>query len=167
MPAHPIDSLSNRMRYLPSRNKRLQHTFQDRYFEFSRVDALAMERLTSSPYIMSINGFCGASVVTERSTDAFADVVDKLSSRSKVDVAIKVARSIADVHEIDGPNSTASLVHNDININNIFMGPKNNPLLNDFNIAVLTMKDRSNNSTCSFPGHFPNPQVTVSRLCCS
>ncbi|KAL3762177.1 hypothetical protein ACHAWU_000641 [Discostella pseudostelligera] len=137
---------------------KLQHTFQDRYFEFSRVDALAMERLTSSPYIMGINGFCGVSVVTERGTDAFADVVDKLSSRSKVDVAIKVARSIADVHEIGGPNSTVSLVHNDININNIFMGPKNNPLLNDFNIAVLTMKDRNNNSTCSFPGHFPNPQ---------
>ena len=111
---------------------------------------------------MGINGFCGVSVVTERGTDAFADVVDKLSSRSKVDVAVKVARSIADVHEIDGPNSTVSLVHNDININNIFMGPKSNPLLNDFNIAVLMMKDRHTNSSCSFPGHFPNPQVSLS-----
>lgn len=33
-----------------------QHTFQERYFEFSRVDALAMERLASNPYIMAIYG---------------------------------------------------------------------------------------------------------------
>ena len=45
---------------------KLEHTLQDRYFEFSRVDSLAMERLTSSPYVMGAYSFCGVSVVTER-----------------------------------------------------------------------------------------------------
>lgn len=138
-------------------SSRFQHTLQDRYFEFSRVDALAMERLTSSPYVMGIHGFCGVSVVTERGTCDIEHVVDHLSPRSKVDLARKIAKSIAAVHNIGGPGSVA-LVHNDINMANFFWGPTNNPLLNDFNIAVLVMKDRHTNKSCTFPGHFPNPQ---------
>ena len=135
---------------------------QERYFEFSRVDALAMERLTSSPYIMNVHGFCGVSVVTERGTDNFAHLVNHLSPRGKVELARKVAKSIAAVHEIDGRENAVALVHNDINFSNIFLGHKNSPLLNDFNIAVLMMKDRRTNKSCLFPGHFPNPQVSPS-----
>ena len=136
------------------------HTLQDRYFEHSRVDALAMERLTSSRYVMNIYGFCGMSVVTERGTDDIIHFVKHLSSsRDRVDLAWKVAQSVASVHEIDGMNTTVSLVHNDINDGNIFIGRKNTPLLNDFNIAVLMMKDRNTNQSCSFTGHYPNPQV--------
>jgi len=139
---------------------KFEHTLQDRYFEHSRVDALSMERLTSSRYVMNIHGFCGMSVVTERGTDDIIHFVKHLSSsRDKVDLAWKVAQSVASVHEIDGMNTTVSLVHNDINDGNIFIGRKNTPLLNDFNIAVLMMKDRNTNQSCSFPGHYPNPQV--------
>mmetsp|Transcript_28409 Transcript_28409/g.60529 ORF Transcript_28409/g.60529 Transcript_28409/m.60529 type:complete len:345 (-) Transcript_28409:194-1228(-) len=137
---------------------KFEHTLQDRYLEFSRVDALAMERLTSSPYIMGINGFCGVSVITERGTNTIEHVVNRLSSRHKVDLARKVAKSIAAVHEIDGEGNAAAIAHNDINLGNIFTDSKNNPLLNDFNIAVLMMKDYGTNQSCSFPGHFPNPQ---------
>ena len=140
---------------------KFEHTLQDRYFEHSRVDALAMERLTSSRYVMNIHGFCGMSVVTERGTDDIIHFVKHLSSsRDKIDLAYKVAQSVASVHEIDGMNTTVSLVHNDINDGNIFIGRKNTPLLNDFNIAVLMMKDRNTNQNCSFPGHYPNPQVS-------
>jgi len=144
---------------------KFEHTLQDRYFEHSRVDALSMERLTSSRYVMNIHGFCGMSVVTERGIDDIIHFVKHLSSsRDKVDLAWKVAQSVASVHEIDGMNTTVSLVHNDINDGNIFIGRKNTPLLNDFNIAVLMMKDRNSNQSCSFPGHYPNPQV--SNVCC-
>ena len=115
---------------------KFQHTLQDRYFEFSRVDALSMERLTSSPYVMGVYNFCGVSVVTERGVDDIALVADKLSSRDKVEMAKKVAISIAAVHEIDAADhQPAALVHNDINTGNLFLGRKNTPMLNDFNIA--------------------------------
>ena len=139
---------------------RFRHTFQDRYFEFSRVDALALERLTSNPYVMSVHGFCGVSVVTERGTDSVGHVADHLSSRKKVDLARKVAKSIAAVHEIDGKGGPATLVHNDLTVDNVFWG-RNGPLLNDFNIAVLMMKDEKTGESCPFPGHYPNPQVSL------
>ncbi|KAL7523797.1 hypothetical protein ACHAXR_000334, partial [Thalassiosira sp. AJA248-18] len=91
-------------------------------------------------------------------TGDIAHVVDHLSSRGKVDLAQKVSKSIATVHEIDGRQHAVPLVHNDINVGNIFYGHKNNPLLNDFNIAVLMMRDRHTKKSCSFKGHFPNPQ---------
>jgi hypothetical protein len=141
-----------------------EHTFQERYFEFSRVDALAMERLTSNPYVMAVHGFCGVSVITERGKHEIGFVVGQLKPRDKLIVAVQVAASIAAVHEIDGTRKPASLVHNDININNIFWGDSG-PLLNDFNIAVLMMKDKQTNRSCSFTGHFPNPQVTSLFLC--
>lgn len=130
---------------------KLEHPLEERYFEFSRVDALAMELLTSNPYVMNIHDFCGVSVVTERGEDRLGVVLQRLSPRAKVDLAVKVALSIAALHEVD-------IVHNDINGDNIFMGPKNNPRLNDFNIAVLMMKDKRTNNTCPFTGHFPNIQ---------
>ena len=39
--------------------------FEEDYFEHNRVDAVAMERLTSSPNVVNIFGFCGHSVMTE------------------------------------------------------------------------------------------------------
>ncbi|KAL7517548.1 hypothetical protein ACHAWX_002467 [Stephanocyclus meneghinianus] len=134
-----------------------EHTFQERYYEFSRVDALAMERLTSNPYVMGIFGYCGMSVMTERGRQELGFIVGKLKPRDKLIVAMQVAESVAAVHELDGIGKPASLVHNDININNIFWG-NGGPLLNDFNIAVLMMKDKVTNESCTFPGHFPNPQ---------
>ena len=134
-----------------------QHTFQERYFEFSRVDALAMEQLTSCPFVMGIYGFCGMSVITQAGKEQLGPLVKKLSPRNKLIVAIQVASSIAAVHEIDGVGKPVSLVHNDVNIDNIFWGG-HGPLLNDFNIAVLMMKDKHTNTSCPFTGHFPNPQ---------
>lgn len=130
---------------------KLHHPMEERYFEFSRVDALAMEQLTSNPYVMNIHDFCGVSVVTERGEDVLGKTVQRLSPRAKVELAVKVALSLAAIHE-------HGLVHNDLNADNIFMGKKNNPKLNDFNIAILMMTDNRTNSTCPFPGHFPNAQ---------
>jgi len=132
---------------------KIHHPLEERYFEFSRVDALAMEQLTSNPYIMNIHDFCGVSVVTERGDDVLGKAIQRLSPRAKVDLAVKVALSLAAVHE-------HGLVHNDLNADNIFMGKKNNPKLNDFNIAILMMNDTRTNITCTFPGHFPNAQVS-------
>ena len=117
-----------------------------------------MERLASSPLVMNVYGFCGVSVVTERGTGDIAMTVNHLSPRKKVNLAIKIARSIVAVHEVDGRGSDVSLVHNDINISNWLLGRSNEPLLNDFNISVLMMKDRRTRKSCSFTGHFPNPQ---------
>jgi serine/threonine protein kinase len=116
-----------------------------------------MERLTVHPFIMRIHGFCGVSVITEMGSEKIGPIVNRLEPRDKLMVAWQVAESIAAVHEIDGVGKPASLVHNDINLDNVFWG-EDGPLLNDFNIAVLMMKKRDTNTSCPFLGHFPNPQ---------
>lgn len=44
---------------------RLERDFLPEYYELHRRDAVAMERLTSSPYVMDVFGYCGQSALTE------------------------------------------------------------------------------------------------------
>lgn len=57
-----------------------------------------------------------------------------------------------------------SLIHNDINMDNILLGYRNGvevPLINDFNIAVFRKKNARTGLPCSFHGRFANPQVSM------
>ena len=44
---------------------RYLHNYEQSFYEHNRIDAIAMERLTSSNHIVNIYGFCGNSVITE------------------------------------------------------------------------------------------------------
>ncbi len=61
-----------------------------------------------------------------------------------------------------------SLIHNDINMDNILLGYRNGvevPLINDFNIAVFRKKDVRTGLPCRFHGRFANPQVSCASCC--
>ena len=66
-----------------------------------------------------------------------------------------------------GSNGTAtpvSLIHNDINMDNILLGYRDGietPLINDFNIAVFRKRNERTGSPCLFRGRFANPQVRL------
>ena len=100
---------------------RFNHNFEDAHFEHDRIDAVAMERLTSSPHVINVFGFCGHSVVTE-----FADGprVGELADKSKrralarLKIARDIAHGLADVHGIDGEGN-ATFVHLDVNLANV------------------------------------------------
>jgi serine/threonine protein kinase len=134
----------------------MEHAFEEGYFENNRVDAIAMERLTSSPYVINMFGYCGMSVVTEYAGQNVGQVADKLNPLEKLELAKMIAQGVADIHGID---DRVSLVHNDLNFANIFIGNKHGrPLINDFNIAVLMMKRNETGEACTFTSHYPNPQ---------
>ena len=128
---------------------------EDSFFENNRVDALAMERLTASPNVIDIYGFCAMTVVQEYAGGQLHE--KQRNSRESLDFAIQVARGIRDIHYM-GNSSLPALVHNDINLANILVTDDDRPVLNDFNIAVLLMKNESSQDVCPFYGHFPNPQ---------
>jgi Protein kinase domain len=140
------------------------HNFEEKYYEDSRVDALAMERLTSSPYIVNLYASCGLTVVQEYCDKDLAQVVDggRLNSKDKLIIARQIAKGVSDIHSIKGDaadNITrAMLVHNDINLANLMFTSDKRPVLNDFNIAVLLMKNNMTGETCPFYSNFPNPQ---------
>jgi serine/threonine protein kinase len=134
-------------------------------FESNRVDAVAMERLTTSPGVVNLYALCGMSVVTEYAGKELADVARHLSASQRLDLAVQVAQGLSDVHSIGGNKDDdggrgvrPSLVHNDLNLANLVLTPDNRPVLNDFNIAILLMKHNETGETCPFASHFPNPQ---------
>lgn len=91
--------------------------------EYARRDALAMERLTSSPYVASIFGACGTSQVVEFSP--YGNLFDwmKLTRHGqrelptpieKLKFGIQISTAVADVHSIDQDKGLLSLTHNDV-----------------------------------------------------
>eukprot|EP00548_Thalassiothrix_antarctica_P014963 CAMPEP_0194174542 /NCGR_PEP_ID=MMETSP0154-20130528/8704_1 /TAXON_ID=1049557 /ORGANISM="Thalassiothrix antarctica, Strain L6-D1" /LENGTH=762 /DNA_ID=CAMNT_0038887995 /DNA_START=96 /DNA_END=2384 /DNA_ORIENTATION=+ len=135
------------------------HNFEDAHFEHDRVDAVAMERLTSSPHVINLFGFCGHSVMTEY---ADGSRVGELADKSKktplarLKIARDIAMGLADVHGIDGDGNT-TFVHLDINPANV-VSIGGTLKLNDFNIGILQRWNTTSNKPCGFPTQYPNPQ---------
>lgn len=120
-----------------------------------------MERLTSSPHVINVFGFCGHSVLTEYADGSrVGELADK--SKKKPLVRLKIARDIAlglaDVHGIDG-DGNATFVHLDVNPANV-VSVGGTLKLNDFNIGIIRRWNTTSNTPCGFPAQYPNPQVS-------
>lgn len=146
---------------------KIGHNFEEKYYEDNRVDAVAMERLTASPFIIRVYGFCGLTVVQELASKDLAQVVDggrKMNSTEKLHLAKQIAMGVAAIHSIRGDDegdladTRTALVHNDINMANLMFTADGRPIINDFNIAKLLMKHNETGKTCRFYSSFPNPQ---------
>lgn len=138
---------------------RIEHRFEEAHYEHDRVEAVAMERLTASPHVINIFGYCGHSVITEFADGKrLGDLADKLRTQplGRLRIARNIASGLADVHGIDG-DGNATLVHLDINPANV-VSVKGTLKLNDFNIGILRRWNTTSNQPCGFPAQYPNPQ---------
>lgn len=138
---------------------RFEHNFEDAHFEHDRVDAVAMERLTSSPHVINIFGFCGHSVMSEFADGSrVGELADKARKKpmERLRIARDIAAGLADVHGIDG-DGNATFVHLDINPANV-VSVDGTLKLNDFNIGILLRWNTTSNTQCGFPTQYPNPQ---------
>jgi len=131
--------------------------FDHESFRYHRIDAMAMERLTSSPYIVDIYGFCGESVLTEYATgSARLHLKNKhLGSKERLVMGRDIARALAALHSIDYPDSTnVTFTHNDINVANA-VEVNGRIKLNDFNIGNLLRWNGT--KPCGSPVRFMAP----------
>jgi serine/threonine protein kinase len=138
---------------------RINHRFEDAYFENSRIDAVVLERLTASPHVINVFGFCGHSVITEYADGKrLGELADKMRKipLARLQIARDIATGLADVHGIDG-DGNATFVHLDINPANV-VSIGGTLKLNDFNIGVLRRWNTTSNSPCGIPAQYPNPQ---------
>jgi len=147
---------------------RYKREFEPRNYDRHRRDAIAMERLTSSPNIVDIFGFCGNSGLFEFSeggtiSDAVWSASDDtiLNKNDKLKIAIQVARAISDVHNID-KEGQASIAHTDITMDQ-FLLIDGEYKLNDFNRCRLIRWNRNVNKACGFvvganKGKFRSPE---------
>jgi len=132
-------------------------------FEAARMDGVVMERLTSSPYITSIFGFCGTSQLTEYSEGG--NIHDRVKearmkdrgerpkdlnvfgdSKNKLKIAIQVISAVADLHTFEKDGIT-SIVHQDvcchqiIYVNGVYK-------LGDFHLSTLLKKRKDTGEVC-------------------
>jgi len=145
-----------------------------RLLEKTRIDAMAMERLTKSPNVINVYGHCGQSLLIEvggmtlidaytikkkgnsNNTDEKGDVVSPLQ---KLKWGMQAARALSEVHSIDSPNGMhPTLAHGDVSRSNFLVShlPSNIEkeevvIMNDFNQGyLLRYKDDNNdgNTMC-------------------
>lgn len=141
--------------------------FNEQSFDHHRVDALAMERLTSSRHIVDIYGYCGQSVLSEFAPDNARTAIknESLTPFDRLVMGRDLALALADLHSIDYPNATnVTLTHNDVNMANL-VHVDGHLKLNDFNIGILqrwnatvpSSSSSSSSSICRTPVRFSAP----------
>jgi len=150
--------------------------FKSGDYEFVRMDAMVAERLTSSPRIYDIYGFCGLSILSE--FFPYGDVEDQavtgsgyllsdkeheaeesnelksyneFSSEDKLVMSLQMAEALADLHgDIYG-----IIVHQDVQLSQyLTSSDKKRVKLNDFNRAEFMLWDDKGNEYCKYAeGH--------------
>ena len=82
---------------------------------------MAMEKLTASPHVINIYGFCGRSVITEYADGPRLGTLADKSKKyplKRLEIARDIASALSDVHSIDG-DERATFAHFDINPANV------------------------------------------------
>jgi hypothetical protein len=137
--------------YLYSKN----YNYED--YEFMRMDAIVSERLSSSPLIVDIYGFCGLSMMSEylsmgdlmkhatpggeRSHSVElndtedVDTKNYFSATDKLTLSLEMAEAITVLHSYQG----GVIVHDDIQLSQFLASKEGLLKLNDFNRAEIML----------------------------
>ncbi|KAL7532977.1 hypothetical protein ACHAXR_004969 [Thalassiosira sp. AJA248-18] len=113
---------------------RIERDFLEEYYELHRRDALAMERLTFSPYVLDIYGYCGQSAINELANFGIEGMssLEKVArsfrgmdhiepvSKIKLQLASMVAAGVSHMHSIDYPDFPESRDYDSDNKNPSF-----------------------------------------------
>ena len=125
--------------------------------EMIRIDAMVMDLLQGSPRIVNIYSHCGASVQVETiDGPSIADIVEKehrlriddpppmLSPTEKLNMALEMAGSLADLHGFkDGP-----IIHSDLQILQFLLDKNYHAKMSDFNRGDVLWFDQEKEEYC-------------------
>ncbi len=133
---------------------RIEREFLEEYFDLHRRDAVAMERLTFSPYVVNVHGYCGQSAINEFAEGILGGKVNNLEQLNrklrgkesdpqalllKLQLATKVSLGLAHIHNIHisdesgvGSKSVQSLLYEDA-------APNSNYSTTGFRKSIPTM----------------------------
>ena len=119
-----------------------------------------MERLSSSPNVIDIYGFCGVTSLIEYSSggDLGWAIIDKRSSLTQIDklrIAYQVSIALADTHKLP-------IAHTDITLWQFLLGSNNVYKLNDFNRARWMRIDTAKKKPCGFKVGMNGGKVRIS-----
>jgi Protein tyrosine and serine/threonine kinase len=148
------------------------YSFED--MEFMRMDAIVAERLTWSPQIVDIYGFCGTGMINEAMENgdleklavptgkgrlghalddkAQLDVRNKLTGTKKLELSLEMAEAVLLLHSY--PDGV--IVHDDIQLSQYLVSADGTLKLNDFNRAEIMLFNEKDKEYCRYrnnPGH--------------
>ena len=148
---------------------KMEHPVDPRNFDRHRRDSLVMERLTASPYVVGIYGFCGNTVLTEFAGKTLEDYLydddenivlySKETEKGKVRLALDVMKGLEALHTIPG----GPIVHADIQAKQYLFDPKKGVRVNDFNRCRFLPENEKTGKSCqvkipSAPGLNRSPE---------
>lgn len=167
-----VYAVNNGDELLAMKIMRTKHEVDDRNFDRHRRDALVMERLTSSPYVVDGYGFCGNTVLTEYLTTPLDSLIysktytsekggqEPIPAKMRILWAHDVARGVQALHEIDkGP-----IVHADVQAKQFLISPETGVVkVNDFNRCRFAGQKTGTSIPCKFkipsaPGKARSPE---------
>ena len=144
-----------------------EHDVNDRNFDRHRRDALVMERLTSSLYVVNIYGFCGNTVLTEHIPRTLPRVVENATTsyptrntpEGRIRLMLDTARGIKALHTIPG----GPIVHADVTPKQFLVADDGRVKVNDFNRCRFVAHLNGTDQTCPFripssPGKSRSPE---------
>ena len=141
--------------------------FSPEYREKTRVDGLVMERLSASPRITDMYGFCATSVMTEPLPGEIwgeavptkrtiqkhelrdkehLDPKNKYTPTEKIEMALDLAEALAELHGF----ADGMIVHDDIDLGQFLRTPDGRIKLNDFNRAKVQLWDPMKKEYCKY-----------------
>lgn len=130
---------------------RYQREFDATNFRRHFTDAVAMEQLSSSPYIVDIYSYCSNSAIVDYTSDGdLTRLHTNTHTKSELlSIAHNVAAAVADAHHVDDMER-ATIVHADIKPNQFLRMGGYKYLLNDFNRARFLKYNIDRNESCGF-----------------
>jgi serine/threonine protein kinase len=151
---------------------RYEHAFEPRNYDRHRRDAVAMERLTSSEWVMEIYSFCGNSGMFEFADGGsiedsiFYSKGNKWNSTERLVVAYQVASGLADLHNFE-KEGRASIAHTDVTTSQfVYVGEAGIYKLNDFNRCRFIRWNKKKDEPCSYHvGNNPGTVRSLSAIC--
>lgn len=151
-----------------------QHEVDLRNFDRHRRDALVMERLSSSSYVVDIYGFCGNSVLTEYLATSLNEIIrnpfddnstiTRKTPEGRLKLAIDMAKGLQALHEVPG----GPILHADITASQFLVSSSSGRLkVNDFNRCRFMAHDNKTGLPCklripSAPGSSRSPEEYAS-----
>jgi hypothetical protein len=137
--------------------------FDEQNFNRHRIDAVAMEQLTASPYVADIYGYCANSALVDCSTKRDLSYIFKTENPPTKDelfkIALDTALAVADVHHFNS-DGRATMVHKDISPRQ-WIHLDGMYKLNDFNLAKFLSWDTERNQNCGNASGYRGGRVSL------
>ena len=153
-----------------------EHDVDLRNFDRHRRDALVMERLTSSPNVVNIHGFCANTVMTELVDQDLATLIERQSDETadnesmdggptrrtqlgRLELALEAAKGVAALHAFSG----GPIIHADLQATQFLVDNQGRIKLNDFNRCRFRPRSNATGELCkikipSSPGLSRSPE---------